>query len=145
MQTANQCLYVALRVEWVKAKARADRWSKQVRLVDEEMRRVLASTRHRASWWNLLRSKRQTQPSTNAAVDEELDEGLKAYADRHSAMETALAAAFEQQWGVVRDKAKLCLNKSMAIDDTTSGDTGVNIVRVEINLEDEEEAAEDDS
>ncbi|KAL1937084.1 hypothetical protein VTO73DRAFT_15124 [Trametes versicolor] len=110
------------------------------------MRQVLASTRHHASWWNLLCSRRQTQPSMNTAMDEELDEGLKAYADRHSAMETALAAAFEQQWDVVCDKAKVCLNKPGGNNGAaTSEDAGQNIVRVEINLEDNEEATEDDS
>ncbi|KAI9069929.1 hypothetical protein FKP32DRAFT_1537310, partial [Trametes sanguinea] len=96
----------ALRVEWAKAKARAARWTEQVRLVEEEMRRVIESTRYRARRWNLLRSQRQNQPSTRPAPDALLDEGLKAYADEQAALETALADTFERRWKVIREKAK---------------------------------------
>jgi hypothetical protein len=37
----NLTFYLALRVEWAKAKARAARWEEEVVLLDEEMRRVI--------------------------------------------------------------------------------------------------------
>ena len=92
----------ALRAEWAKARARAARWLEQVRLLHEEMRRFIASTRHEASEWNLRRSHRQGQASPTKPVDDELDEGLKAYADEHAAMETAIADNFEAKWAAIR-------------------------------------------
>ncbi len=100
-------LTLALRVEWAKARARAARWHEQVRLVYEEMRRVLAATQHGARHWNLLRSRRQTQLTPPMSLlDEELEEGLVAYADEHAYMESQLAAAFEAKWAVIQQKAR---------------------------------------
>ncbi|KAL1947003.1 hypothetical protein VTO73DRAFT_13964 [Trametes versicolor] len=99
----------ALRVEWAKARARAARWHEQVRLVEEEMRRTIESTRHAARAWNLVRSRRQTHDNS-ALFDEALDEGLVAYSDRHCAMETALADAFEAKWSSIRAKAVSFIN-----------------------------------
>ncbi|EIW81617.1 hypothetical protein CONPUDRAFT_73294 [Coniophora puteana RWD-64-598 SS2] len=41
-----------LRVEWLKARARAQRWEEEVDLLKEEMRRVRAFLEHRAQWWD---------------------------------------------------------------------------------------------
>ncbi|KAL1947382.1 hypothetical protein VTO73DRAFT_14343 [Trametes versicolor] len=100
----------SLRVEWAKARARAARWSEQVRLVDEEMRRVISATQHIAKEWNLRRSRRQSQAAGASATDQDLDEGLAAYADEHCAMETLRATALEEKWRAVRSHASALIN-----------------------------------
>jgi hypothetical protein len=40
-----------MQVEWVKARARMMRWKEEVLIVQEEMRRVLAYQRWKATWW----------------------------------------------------------------------------------------------
>lgn len=40
----------AVRVEWAKAKARRDRWTEEVELLREKMRRVLQSLEWRERW-----------------------------------------------------------------------------------------------
>ena len=104
----------ALRTEWAKARQRAGRWKEQVRLLHEEMRRVIDATRHEASGWNLRRSQRQGQASLTEPVDAALDEGLKAYADEHAAMESALAQKFETKWAAVRVLAQQAISPSSA-------------------------------
>jgi hypothetical protein len=44
-------LITALRIEWCKARARAQRWSEEVRLLLEEMRRILEFLNWRATFW----------------------------------------------------------------------------------------------
>ncbi|KAJ7099018.1 hypothetical protein C8R44DRAFT_593419, partial [Mycena epipterygia] len=40
-----------LRVEWAKTRARAHRWTEEVDLLEEEMRRILVFLEWRAGWW----------------------------------------------------------------------------------------------
>ncbi|KAL1940902.1 hypothetical protein VTO73DRAFT_7538 [Trametes versicolor] len=128
----------ALRVEWAKARARAHRWSEQVRLLHEEMRRVLESTRYAAKEWNLRRSQRQTHADPSVLLDDELDEGLKAYADEHCAMETGLADAFEQKWAIVREMAEAAMNGTLKDDQAVVDDADVRVIELEIAAEDED-------
>ncbi|RDX44815.1 hypothetical protein OH76DRAFT_1328515, partial [Lentinus brumalis] len=44
-------LQESLRVEWCKARARAQRWTEECELLQEEMRRVLQYHEWRADWW----------------------------------------------------------------------------------------------
>ncbi|KAJ7302318.1 hypothetical protein DFH08DRAFT_978038 [Mycena albidolilacea] len=60
----------ALRIEWAKTRARAWRWTEEVDLVEEEMRRVLEFQRWKAEWWMGLMNQ---HPS--AADDQTLREG----------------------------------------------------------------------
>ncbi|KAF8059257.1 hypothetical protein FPV67DRAFT_1395314, partial [Lyophyllum atratum] len=50
-EDADDSLHEGIRLEWVKARARADRWREEVMLLEEEMRRVLEYCEWRASWW----------------------------------------------------------------------------------------------
>ncbi len=93
----------------------------------EEMRRVIAATHHRAREWNLLRSQRQTQTTPPfSLLDEDLEEGLVAYADEHAHMESMLAAAFEAKWEVIQQKAREYLTSTTPDRLTTRGRTTVN-------------------
>ncbi|KAI0348829.1 hypothetical protein OH77DRAFT_1550647, partial [Trametes cingulata] len=129
----------SLRVEWAKAKARAARWVEQVRLVDEEMRRAITTTRHFAKQWNLRRSRRQVQADNNPSrLDEELDEGLSAYADEHCAMETSIADALEDKWRFIRSLASDMMDgKPLRLDETpvTSADQGIAVVQLAVDTD----------
>ena len=129
-------------MEWAKARARAARWREQVRLVHEEMRRVLEATRYEASRWNLLRSQRQTQISFTASVDDELDEGLKAYADEHTAMEGTRALSFELKWAAVRARAEQAIRHGIAVA-ANSTSLPEEVVHIEVNVDEADEAEDD--
>ncbi|KAJ7601666.1 hypothetical protein DFH06DRAFT_939375, partial [Mycena polygramma] len=49
--TADGKLHRDIQVEWMRARARAERWREEVILVEEEMRRVLEFCRWKAQWW----------------------------------------------------------------------------------------------
>jgi len=75
---------IALRVEWAKAKARADRWEEEVVLLDEEMRCVLVFCEWKQAWW-------KQQIASRLEVSPELADGLSAYAHKQAAMEAGIA------------------------------------------------------
>ncbi|GBE79491.1 hypothetical protein SCP_0206910 [Sparassis crispa] len=95
----------SLRVEWVKVRARAARWHKEVHLLNEEMRRVMEYSRWQAAIWN------GRCDHLNSGMDASLIEGLQAYAAEHAAMERELAASFEAKWSVVRQHAQVILQQ----------------------------------
>jgi DnaJ-domain-containing protein 1 len=81
---------VALRAEWAMSKARAGRWSEEVDLVVEEMRRVLTFLMHRSKWWLEQISIRDTQA--------ELADGIAAYAAKQSHIMRRMAQQFGEKW-----------------------------------------------
>jgi hypothetical protein len=92
--------YSALRVEWSKAKARAERWEEEVILLDEEMRRVLQYCYWRAKWW-------RDQPSLRTPdANDILTEGLKAFSEQQAAQELDMARDWEGKWRAVRARAQ---------------------------------------
>jgi hypothetical protein len=82
----------ALRIEWAKTRARAWRWTEEVDLVEEEMRRVLEFQNWKAQWWMTLVSERP------GVTDENLREGLAAYAERQSQIQLDLRQRFATNW-----------------------------------------------
>ncbi|KAJ7693184.1 hypothetical protein B0H17DRAFT_933273, partial [Mycena rosella] len=84
-------------VEWSKAWARTRRWTEEVRLLKEEMRRVPLTLRWKATWWL---EKERLAP---AGFDEERAEGAAAYATRQAELYTKLAARFELMWAGLQD------------------------------------------
>ncbi|KAK7027713.1 CxC2 domain-containing protein [Favolaschia claudopus] len=83
----------ALRIEWAKTRARALRWTEEVDLLEEEMRRVLQFLEWKAKWWLALIGQRE--PSMH---DPALDEGFAAYAHRQAQIQIDLKARFEGNW-----------------------------------------------
>ncbi|KAK6992988.1 CxC2 domain-containing protein [Favolaschia claudopus] len=81
----------AVRVEWATAKARRDRWSEEVDLLREEMRRVLRFLRWRAVWWEEHRV-------VERVVSPEVKKGLQAYASQQAAMTRQISRQFKQSW-----------------------------------------------
>jgi hypothetical protein len=89
-------MHDCIRVEWAKARARAQRWREEVILLNEEMCRVLAFGEWKAKWW-------REQASRRNSVPEELAEGLQAYAAEHAECEETLAKRWTAQWAPVRE------------------------------------------
>ncbi|KAF7373905.1 hypothetical protein MSAN_00602900 [Mycena sanguinolenta] len=81
----------SLRVEWAKTRARAHRWTEEVDLLEEEMRRILVFLQWRADWWREQKDRR--------VVDEvEMKEGFAAYAERQAAIQEEMKARFTNDW-----------------------------------------------
>ncbi|KIK33973.1 hypothetical protein CY34DRAFT_98753 [Suillus luteus UH-Slu-Lm8-n1] len=62
-----------VRIEWCKSRARALRWSEEVELLKEEMRRVLQFFAWQAAWWEEQGNRRVGECTAHI-------EGLQAYA-----------------------------------------------------------------
>lgn len=82
---------IGVRVEWCKARARVNRWSEEVELLLEEMRRVIEFLKWQAEWWGGQVSSR----SLGSVVDQE---GLAAYARRQAALRLSLVTSFQHLW-----------------------------------------------
>ncbi|KAF4582629.1 hypothetical protein EYR40_002552 [Pleurotus pulmonarius] len=83
--------YVAgLRVEWLRSRARAARWSEDLVLVFDEMNRVLRYLEWKSTSWTGLIGKRTAEP--------ELDEGLKAYAVKSAMLFGDMRDRFRAYW-----------------------------------------------
>lgn len=78
-------------MEWAKSYARAERWSEEVILTVEEMRRVTQYLEWKSRWWI-----GRIEQCRNGSA--EVKEGWSAYAKRQSAIITAMRARFLAQW-----------------------------------------------
>uniref|UniRef100_D8PLA4 CxC2-like cysteine cluster KDZ transposase-associated domain-containing protein n=1 Tax=Schizophyllum commune (strain H4-8 / FGSC 9210) TaxID=578458 RepID=D8PLA4_SCHCM len=87
----------ALRVEYLKSKARRDRHCEELQLLLEEMRRVIQTNRTDAADW-------QQRAIARSTDDERLREGLRSYALEHAARADARADRLEVQWKEVRER-----------------------------------------
>ena len=81
----------SMRVEWAKAQARAARWSEELLIVQEEMRRVLAFLTWKSSWWIEEAHKRVTD-------DPGVRDGIRAYANKQAVIQTRMAGRCAQHW-----------------------------------------------
>jgi hypothetical protein len=81
----------ALRVEWAKSQANAERWEEELQLVPEEMRRTLAYFEWSASWWSQRIGARPT-----ASI--ELQSALDAEARRQEALLRQRIVVFASAW-----------------------------------------------
>ncbi|KAJ7598527.1 hypothetical protein C8J56DRAFT_769409 [Mycena floridula] len=97
--TDKTVLLDAMRIQWLKYRARAMRWEEEVELVLEEMRRVNVFLLWKAASW---RKKGDDFVSHGQAVDE----GAKAYALRQAAMYTAMERRNGYLWRFVDDWVK---------------------------------------
>lgn len=75
-------------------RARAMRWAEEVELLEEEMRQVRKFCDYKTTWW----IKRGTERNDG---DEELSEGLNAYALQQSSMWRTLKKGCDEAWAGV--------------------------------------------
>ncbi|KAJ7500922.1 hypothetical protein B0H11DRAFT_2225311 [Mycena galericulata] len=87
----KQSMNEALRIEWAKTRARAMRWTEEVDLLEEEMRRVLQFLGWRSQWW-------RDQVDRRGLTDGAQREGETAYAVRQARMLLELRASFALKW-----------------------------------------------
>lgn len=80
----------AMRVEWLRSRARVQRWTEE-RLLVEEMRRTIAYLHWSASQW-------RSQASLRSVDDALLQMGLRAYAFKQVDLWTSLAERFAMKW-----------------------------------------------
>ena len=94
----NEPHHTALRIEWARSRARAERWEEHVCKTVEAMRRVLQYTQSVIDDWKALASRR-------AAASHELKEGLQSYALEQAAAEEAFYQRLSMQWYATRVRA----------------------------------------
>jgi hypothetical protein len=126
----------ALRVEWAKSMARADRWEEDVVMLDEEMRRVLAFCEWKADWW-------MRQVPLRQGVTGPLAEGLNAYAAEQADMERWIHKAWSEKWSRARELARPIIMAVMGESSILTKD--VEAGTVEFEIEEDHEGIEDDS
>ncbi|KZP09993.1 hypothetical protein FIBSPDRAFT_913941 [Athelia psychrophila] len=81
----------ALHIEWCRARARSMRWSEEVLLLREEMRRVQAFSQWHADWWT-AQARRLPDLSPEDA------EGVAAYAAKQAYVRLRIARSFDRLW-----------------------------------------------
>ncbi|KAJ7062395.1 hypothetical protein C8F01DRAFT_953344, partial [Mycena amicta] len=86
-------LHDSVRVDWSKAKARRERWREEIRLLREEMKRVLRSLRWEQVRWTERASRRDGE-----LITPELHSGLYAYALRQADMHRRIGEVFYGEW-----------------------------------------------
>jgi hypothetical protein len=95
-----------IKVEWLKARARAHRWKEELILVDEEMRRCLEYCQWKAKWWEgLVNSRNCSSMTTKVVMPEALVEALNAYALEHSWAEYRRLNRWKGTWEALRKRA----------------------------------------
>lgn len=87
--------YPEFRLEWSKAYARQARWTEEVALLQEEMRRVLAFLKWRSNTW--LRKADDSTLTLITACPHQFD-GLRAYACRQASVFSNLHNHFLGIW-----------------------------------------------
>ncbi|KAJ7801661.1 hypothetical protein B0H14DRAFT_2615098 [Mycena olivaceomarginata] len=117
----------AIRIEWAKTRARANRWAEEVDLLEEEMRCVNAFLQWRSGWW-------KERVGLRGLPDGPQREGETAYAIRQSAVQATLAAEFATEW----DSLKELIRRGRAGELSDEGEEGEQ-------SDEEREGAGDDS
>ena len=80
-------------MEWAKSRARAKRWTEEVLLLKEEMRRVLCFLEWKAEWWEALKDNWE-----GTALPPDTIAGMRAYAISQAALQRALSKDFTRLW-----------------------------------------------
>ncbi|KAH7905780.1 hypothetical protein BJ138DRAFT_1017239 [Hygrophoropsis aurantiaca] len=103
----SEGLLTATKVEWCRARARANRWTEEVMLLREEMQRVLAYLEWQACWWDQQPARRtaaSTEPTEAGyegnvrALTPDEATGAVAYARRQAATRRAMRDPFQAMW-----------------------------------------------
>jgi hypothetical protein len=97
---------IALRVEWAKCRAQADRWREEVMLIEEEMRRSIEFC-----WWSTERWRERAKAKSTPC--QFLAEGLQAYAFEQVAAEDKRGMQWTILWAEVRRRAREVLKTKL--------------------------------
>ncbi|KAF8341780.1 hypothetical protein F5887DRAFT_1076370 [Amanita rubescens] len=99
--THSQPLADGLRLQWCRARARSLRWSEEVSLIKEEMRRVLAYFTWYEQWWLDWANEYEGDGQCNAML-----EGLSAYAFRQANIRSRMRESFTKLWYTEKARKK---------------------------------------
>ncbi|KAK7021762.1 hypothetical protein VNI00_017273 [Paramarasmius palmivorus] len=131
-------LQESLRVEWLKARARARRAREEVLLVDEEMRRAIQYCQWQSSWW-------KAQIGLRENLLPWIQEGLCSYAWEQSAAETHRAQTWEVRLDGVRRRARAVRewidNPKKDLEELLKN---LPQIEVEVHVDDDKEDSDDD-
>jgi hypothetical protein len=81
-----------VRVQWATSYARMERWTEEVELLQEEMRRVVMFLEWKSENWSAKQDVRLTTASSS------VQSGLRAYAQKQAAIRHDLAVSFSRLW-----------------------------------------------
>lgn len=101
-------------VEWCKSRARAQRWIEEVRLIDEEMRRVIEFSENMARVWDARREPRDDidfGESHSYALDLASEDGIRAYASKQASIRRAQA----RNWGTAFAEYRVAAQRLLAV------------------------------
>ncbi|KAF5380091.1 hypothetical protein D9615_006268 [Tricholomella constricta] len=112
----NQGMKDALRIEFCKSKARADRWSEEVQLLLEEMRRVLQFFESMAVKWD-----RRPAAMCFVSKDSASVEALRAYAARQASQYRRMRGHCQHIWRFVPEYVALGLDVEDVIPPELNG------------------------
>ena len=104
-----------LQIEWCKSRARAARAKEEVRLVKEEMRRVVEFLKWKSEWWHMR--------AEHCLADGGIAEGLRAYAQRQSLLQDNLSQHFQAIWKALLSKIHEGVPMTEENEDGMLGDT----------------------
>ncbi|KAE9391055.1 hypothetical protein BT96DRAFT_770809, partial [Gymnopus androsaceus JB14] len=91
----QEALEEGIRVEWCKTHARAERWSEEVVLLEEEMRHCLVTLDVKAKEWEQWA---YYDGPLLVGADEEHREGVAAFAASQAAVMCRIASQFTVSW-----------------------------------------------
>ncbi|KAJ7909356.1 hypothetical protein B0H13DRAFT_1616599, partial [Mycena leptocephala] len=114
-EAAMKAMVESLRVEWAKTRARAHRWTEEVDLLEEEMRRILVFVEWKGQWWRQMKDGRPDVMENAAAR-----EGFNAYAERQAVIQETLKTRFEKDWQHVAEW--ISLGRQGVVDFKTRAD-----------------------
>ena len=119
--------FIALRLEWIKARARKLRWQEELELLPEEARRAIVFFNAKATEWERCASQRR------GSVCPEILEGLIGYAYRQAGLMRQLALSGQRRWSKSTD---VSLSGLQPLPKASSGDKGrTNITRTDCVLD----------
>ena len=81
----------SMRVEWAKTRARKTRWTEELLILQEEMRRVISFQEWKAAWW-------REQASVRNQGDASILSGVAGYANKQAAICERLAVKCALHW-----------------------------------------------
>ncbi|KAG0704199.1 hypothetical protein DFH29DRAFT_873979 [Suillus ampliporus] len=93
ISATREVLADALHIEWCKARTHVNRWTEEVQLLLEEMRRVREFLSWHATWWDEQGGRRTGLPDAES-------EGIKGYAKRQASLQRNLQIAFNNMLDV---------------------------------------------
>ena len=118
----------SMRVEWAKARARKARWTEEVMILQEEMRRVISFQKWKAAWW-------LEQASVRYEGDAAILSGVAGYANKQAAICERHAVKCALHWlpqlkmnGIIPDWAaeyEVLLGKAQ-VDDEMDDETDLD-------------------